>query len=39
MIFWSFQKTEEEWIGKEDNKLFRIEKEHVIIGYVKQLKE
>ena len=30
--------ADEEWIGKEDNKLFHIEKEHVITGYVKQLK-
>lgn len=29
----------EEWIGKEDNKFFQKEKEHVITGYVKQLKE
>ncbi len=31
--------AEEEWLGKEDNKLFHIEKDHVITGYVKQLKE
>lgn len=30
--------AEEEWIGKEDNKLFHTEKEHVITGYVKQFK-
>lgn len=30
--------AEEEWIGKEDNKLFNTEKEHVITGYVKQFK-
>lgn len=32
-------RADEEWIGKEDNKLIRIEKEHVITGYVKLLKE
>lgn len=31
--------AEEEWIGKGDNKLFNTKKEHVITGYVKQLKE
>ena len=30
--------AEEEWIEKEDNKLFHMEKEHVITGYVKQFK-
>ena len=32
-------RADEEWIDKEGNKLFHIEKEYVITGYVKQLKE
>lgn len=30
--------AEEEWIDKEDHKIFNPEKEHVITGYVKQFK-
>ena len=30
--------AEEEWIEKEDDKLFHMGKEHVITGYVKQFK-
>ena len=31
--------ADEGWIDKENNKLFTTEKEHVITGYVKQIKE
>ena len=32
-------RADEEWLGKGDNKLFSTQKEHIITGCVKQVKE